>query len=164
MGRASTRLHSGLSGTGRTESGSPGGAALDIALPNRGLPGARDPLAEARDRFLAAEPVDRQVVREPILASWWRSRGWRIAAGRPDLGFLGAPDLETMLARSAEPVLRHLHEQLDGQPISIILTDASGLVLRRLTGDRDLERQLATITLIPGFSSVDDGAGTNRNG
>jgi transcriptional regulator of acetoin/glycerol metabolism len=164
MGRASTRLHSALPGTGRTESGSPGGAALDIALPNRGLPGARDPLAEARDRFLAAEPVDRKVVREPILASWWRSRDWRIAADRLDLSYLGAPDLDTMLARSAEPVLRHLHEQLDGQPISIILTDANGLVLRRLTGDRDLERQLDTIMLIPGFSYAEEVVGTNGIG
>jgi transcriptional regulator of acetoin/glycerol metabolism len=133
-------------------------------LPNRGLPGARDPLAEARDRFLAAEPVDRKIVREPILASWWRSRDWRIAANRLDLSYLGAPDLDTMLARSAEPVLRHLHEQLDGQPISIILTDATGLVLRRLTGDRDLERQLDTIMLIPGFSYAEDVVGTNGIG
>jgi transcriptional regulator of acetoin/glycerol metabolism len=133
-------------------------------LPNRGLPGARDPLAEARDRFLAAEPVDRKVVREPILASWWRSRDWRIAADRLDLSYLGAPDLDTKLARSAEPVLRHLHEQLDGQPISIILTDASGLVLRRLTGDRDLERQLDSIMLIPGFSYAEEVVGTNGIG
>ena len=133
-------------------------------MPNRGLPGARDPLAEARDRFLAAEPVDRKVVREPILASWWRSRDWRIAADRLDLSYLGAPDLDTMLARSAEPVLRHLHEQLDGQPISIILTDANGLVLRRLTGDRDLERQLDTIMLIPGFSYAEEVVGTNGIG
>jgi transcriptional regulator of acetoin/glycerol metabolism len=69
-----------------------------------------------------------------------------------------------MLARSAEPVLRHLHEQLDGQPISIILTDATGLVLRRLTGDRDLERQLDTIMLIPGFSYAEDVVGTNGIG
>src|SRR5580692_7145411 len=164
MGRASTRLHSGLPGKGRTESGSPGGAALDIALPNRGLPGSRDPLAEARDRFLAAEPVDRKAVREPILASWWRSREWRIAADRLDLSYLGAPDLETNLARAAEPVLRHLHEQLDGQPISIILTDATGLVLRRLTGDRDLERQLDAIMLIPGFSYAEEVVGTNGIG
>jgi transcriptional regulator of acetoin/glycerol metabolism len=164
MGRASTRLHSGLPGMGRPDSDSPGGTALDIALPNRGLPGARDPLAEARDRFLSAEPVDRKIVREPILASWWRSRDWRIAADRLDLSYLGAPDLDTMLARSAEPVLRHLHEQLDGQPISIILTDATGLVLRRLTGDRDLERQLDTIMLIPGFSYAEDIVGTNGIG
>ncbi len=153
-----------MPGQGRPESGSPGGTVLDTALPDHGLPGSRDPLAEARDRFLAAEPVDRKVVREPILASWWRSREWRIAADRLDLSYLGAPDLDTTLARAAEPVLRHLHEQLDGQPISVILTDANGLVLRRLTGDHDLERQLDTILLIPGFSYAEDVVGTNGIG
>jgi len=154
MARASTRLHSG----------SPGNRLADRALPERRLPGSRDVLAEARDRFLAAQPVDRAVVREPILASWWRSREWRIAADRLDLSYLGKPDLDTTLARAAEPVLRNLHEQLDGQPISIILTDATGLVLRRLTGDRDLERQLDSILLIPGFSYAEDVVGTNGIG
>src|ERR1700756_3011872 len=110
MGRASTRLHSGFPGRGRAGSGPP----LDIPLPTRGLPGARDPLAEARDRFLAAEPVDRKIVREPILASWWRSREWRIAADPVGPGHLGGAHLATILAGAAEPVLRHLHEQLDG--------------------------------------------------
>jgi len=155
MGRASTRLHSGRQG-----SGTPGGA-----LPaGRGLPGQRDPLAEARDRFLAEEAVDRSAVREPILASWWRSREWNVAANRLDLSYLGDPDLETTLARAAEPVLRHLSEQLDGQPISIILTDASGLVLRRFTGDHDLERQLDSIMLVPGFSYAEEVVGTNGIG
>jgi transcriptional regulator of acetoin/glycerol metabolism len=154
MGRASTRLHRSPS-----DEGSPGGAA-----PRSGLPGARDPLAEARDRFLAAEPVDRSVVRAPILASWWRSREWRVAADRLDLSYRGTPDPDTPLARAAEPVLRSLHEQLDGQPISIVLTDANGLILRRLTGDRDLERHLDSILLIPGFSYAEDIVGTNGIG
>ena len=136
----------------------------EIALPRQGLPGSRDPLAEARDKFLASEPVDREVVREPILASWWRSKEWNIAANRLDLSYLGDPDLDTMLARAAEPVLRHLFEQLDGQPISIVLTDATGLVLRRFTGDRELERQLDKILLIPGFSYAEDVVGTNGIG
>jgi transcriptional regulator of acetoin/glycerol metabolism len=165
MGRASTKLHSGLPGKSLPQQGgSPELALLDTALPERGLPGGRDPLADARDRFLAAEPVDRKVVRGPILASWWRSREWRIAADRLDMSYLGAPDLETNLARAAEPVLRHLHEQLDGQPISVILCDATGLVLRRLTGDRDLERHLDAIMLVPGFSYAEEVVGTNGIG
>ena len=146
MGRASTRLHRGLSGSGTA------------------LPGQRDPLAEARDRFLASEPVDRAAVREPILASWRRAREWNVAANQLDLSYLGAPDLDTTLARAAEPVLRHLYEQLDGQPISIILTDASGLVLLRYTGDHDLERQLDSIMLVPGFSYAEEVVGTNGIG
>jgi transcriptional regulator of acetoin/glycerol metabolism len=127
--------------------------------------GGREALAAARDRFLAAESVDPTAVREPILASWWRSRDeWNVAADRLDMSYLGEPDLDSALARAAEPVLRHLHEQLEGQPISIVLTDASGLVLLRYTGDRDLERQLDTIMLAPGFSYAEDVVGTNGIG
>ncbi len=125
---------------------------------------SRDLLAEARDRFLASEPVDHNAVRKPILASWRRSREWHVAADRVSLDYLHEPDLETRLARSAEPVLRKLHQELSGQPISIILCDADGLVLARLTGDHDLERALDGIKLAPGFSYAEDRVGTNGIG
>jgi transcriptional regulator of acetoin/glycerol metabolism len=128
------------------------------------LHAANDKLAEARDRFLAAQPVDQAAVRKPILASWWRSRQWNVAADHIDLSYLHDPDLETTLARTADPVLRHLHEQLDGQPISIILTDAAGMVLTRLTADHDLERALDSIKLAPGFSYAEERVGTNGIG
>jgi sigma-54 dependent transcriptional regulator, acetoin dehydrogenase operon transcriptional activator AcoR len=125
---------------------------------------SRDRLAEARVRFLQAEPVDSGSVRKPILASWWRSRQWQVAADRVDLDYLHEPDLETRLVRGAEPVLRKLHDELNGQPISIILTDAAGLVLARLTGDHDLERALDGIKLAPGFSYAEERVGTNGIG
>jgi len=128
------------------------------------LHAASELLAAARDRFLAAEPVDARAVREPILASWQRSRQSHVAADRLKLDYLRAPDLESGLARAATPVLAHLHEQLDGQPMSIVLTDAAGLVLIRLTGDRDLERHLDGIMLAPGFSYAEDRVGTNGIG
>ncbi len=55
---------------------------------------ARDLLAEAREHFLAAEPVDPDAVRKPILASWWRSRQWHVAADHIELDYLHDPDLE----------------------------------------------------------------------
>jgi transcriptional regulator of acetoin/glycerol metabolism len=125
---------------------------------------AKDLLAEARDRFLAAESVDPGAVRKPILASWWRSRQWHVAADHIELNYLRDPDLESNLARTADPVLRHLHEQLDGQPISVILTDAAGMVLTRMTADHDLERALDGIKLAPGFSYAEDKVGTNGIG
>jgi len=125
---------------------------------------AKDQLAEARDRFLAAEPVDPNAVRKPILASWWRSRQFHVAADHIDLDYLRDPDLESNLARTANPVLRNLHQQLDGQPISIILTDANGLVLTRMTADHDLERALDAIKLAPGFSYAEERVGTNGIG
>jgi len=127
-------------------------------------PTPTDNLAEARDRFLAAEPVDSTAVRKPILASWWRSRQWNVAADHIDLSYLHDPDVKGTLARAADPVLRHLHEQLDGQPISIILTDADGVVLTRLTADRDLERRLDGVMLAPGFSYAEERVGTNGIG
>jgi sigma-54 dependent transcriptional regulator, acetoin dehydrogenase operon transcriptional activator AcoR len=126
--------------------------------------GAADRLAVARDRFLASEPVDSRAVREPILASWWRSRESNIAADRLNLSYLRPPDLDSPLARAAGPVLRHLHEQLEGQQISILLTDAGGLVLYRFTGDHDLERHLDSIMLAPGFSYAETVVGTNGIG
>jgi sigma-54 dependent transcriptional regulator, acetoin dehydrogenase operon transcriptional activator AcoR len=126
--------------------------------------GAADRLAVARDRFLASEPVDSRAVREPILASWWRSRDWNVAADRLNLSYLRPPDLDSPLARAAGPVLRHLHEQLDGQQISILLTDGAGLVLYRYTGDHDLERHLDSIMLAPGFSYAETVVGTNGIG
>src|SRR5712672_1570277 len=125
---------------------------------------ARDMLAEAREHFLAAEPVDQNAVRKPILASWWRSRQWNVAADHIELDYLRDPDLESNLARTADPVLRHLHGQLDGQPISIILTDAAGLVLTRMTADHDLERHLDGVKLAPGFSYAEERVGTNGIG
>ena len=125
---------------------------------------SRDRLAEARVRFLQAEQVDQSAVRRPILASWWRSRQWKVAADHIDLSYLHEPDLESTLARSAEPVLRRLHEQLSGQPISIILTDAAGVVLARLTADHDLERALDSVMLAPGFSYAEARVGTNGIG
>ena len=68
MGRASTGLHADCTGT---------------QCSGRGIR-----LAVARDRFLASQPVDRAAVREPILASWRRSREWNVAADRLDLGYL----------------------------------------------------------------------------
>jgi len=127
-------------------------------------PASKDKLAEARDRFLAAEPVDSATVRKPILASWWRSRQWHVAADHIDLSYLHDPDVKSTLARAADPVLRQLHEQLDGQPISIILTDADGVVLTRLTADRDLERRLDRVMLAPGFSYAEERVGTNGIG
>jgi transcriptional regulator of acetoin/glycerol metabolism len=135
-----------------------------MAGASTGLHSAGDRLASARDQFLASLPVDRAVVREPILASWWRSREWNVAADRLRLAYLRTPDLESSLARAAEPVLRHLHDQLDGQPISIVLTDSAGLVLLRYTGDHDLERHLDSIMLAPGFSYAEDIVGTNGIG
>jgi transcriptional regulator of acetoin/glycerol metabolism len=123
-----------------------------------------DQLAKTREQFLTAEAVDPNQVRDAILASWWRSRRWKVAADRLDLLYVSDPDLDTPLSRSALPVLRHLRENLDGQPISIILTDPAGLVLARMDAGRDLDAHLDRVNLAPGFSYAEEYVGTNGIG
>jgi len=124
----------------------------------------REDLARSRIRFLTAEPVEPSRVRPAILASWRRSRDLKVAADKIELPYIRDPDMDTGLTRSAEPVLRRLHEQLDGQPMSIILTDQTGLVLSRRTADADLERHLDRVLLVPGFSYAEEFVGTNGIG
>jgi sigma-54 dependent transcriptional regulator, acetoin dehydrogenase operon transcriptional activator AcoR len=127
-------------------------------------PGDDKGLANARERFLTAESVEPYHVRDTILASWWRSRRSRVAADRIDLSYIRDPDPDTPLTRSAMPVLRSLRDALDGQPISVILTDADGLVLSRLAADTELDRHLDGVRLAPGFSYAEDLVGTNGIG
>jgi transcriptional regulator of acetoin/glycerol metabolism len=121
-------------------------------------------LARTRERFLTADPIETGAVRDAILASWWRSRRWNVAPDHVRMQYRHDTDLDTPLARSAMPVLRNLLEHLDGQPISVILTDAKGLVLTRLTADKALEQRLERVQLAPGFSYAEEFVGTNGIG
>jgi transcriptional regulator of acetoin/glycerol metabolism len=121
-------------------------------------------LAETRQRFLSLEAVETTLVRDTILASWWRSRRWNVAADHIDLSYSGDPDLDTALTRSAMPVLRSLREHLESQPISVILTDSAGVVLSRLAADHELDRHLDSVQLAPGFSYSEETVGTNGIG
>ncbi len=128
-------------------------------------PSTAKELAETRLQFLTAGAVEPSRVRAAILASWWRSRESNVAADRVDLQYNRYPDLDTPLTRSAEPVLRHLASQLDnGQALSVILTDPSGMVLTQLTADAALARRLDKVHLVPGMSYAEDRVGTNGIG
>jgi sigma-54 dependent transcriptional regulator, acetoin dehydrogenase operon transcriptional activator AcoR len=121
-------------------------------------------LARARERFLTGELVGPGQVREVVLASWRRSRRWNVDADHIELCYVRDPDLDTPLTRNALPVLRNLRDDLQGQPISVMLTDARGVLLSRLTADRDFERHLDGVQLVPGFSYAEEFVGTNGIG
>ncbi|HKS45777.1 MAG TPA: helix-turn-helix domain-containing protein [Amycolatopsis sp.] len=121
-------------------------------------------LARTRERFLTLEPVDPDQVRDAILASWWRSREFRVPADRISLPYAGETNLDTPLIRCAAPVLERLGDQLAGQPISLILTDQTGVVLSQRTGDTDLHRHLERVQLVPGYSYDERFVGTNGIG
>lgn len=137
-------------------------------MPGSVLPYARahedTALAETRQRFLTEGSVEPSRVRRTILASWWRSRQSNVAADRIDLQYTRDPDLDTPLTRSAQPVLQHLHDQLDGQALSIVLTNSTGMVLTRMTADAALEARLDAVHLVPGVSYAEDRVGTNGIG
>jgi transcriptional regulator of acetoin/glycerol metabolism len=121
-------------------------------------------LAEARERFLTSAEVAPDEVRDAILTSWLRSRIWKVNADQIALPYIKDPDRETLLAHTSAPILAQLHEELRTEPVSIILTDAKGVVLQRLTGDPELERYLDRVQLAPGFSYSERSVGTNGIG
>ena len=121
-------------------------------------------LALARTAFLAEGVAASEVVREPILASWTRSRLWHVPVDHLDVPFESDLDGESALLRAARPVLREAAEQFGNEPVSVILCNANGIVLTRDTGDARLESSLDQVWLAPGFSYAEEHVGTNGIG
>lgn len=121
-------------------------------------------LAEARLRFLTSETTELDEVREAILTSWWRSRRSQVRADSLEVPYDEDRDFEASWIHRAGPLLSQLREQLDGQPVSLILTDPSGAVLSQHTGDAELGRHLERVHLAPGFSYGEQFVGTNGIG
>jgi len=120
-------------------------------------------IADAREQFLASDAPDPQV-RRMILASWKRSRENNVGIDRIRIPYVRDPDLEAPLYRSAAPILDTLGEQLQGESVSIILTDHTGFVLDRRVSDHYITQQLDGVRLAPGFSYAEEFAGTNGIG
>ncbi len=126
--------------------------------------GASPLLASAREHFLTAEPVKPGVVRDSIMASWTRSRHWKVPADHFDLPYDPNPNRDTQLTYSANNVIGDLADQLAGEPVCIVLTDAQGVVLDRRTGDSALRAHLDRVKLDIGFSYSEQHVGTNGIG
>ena len=120
-------------------------------------------LRQARDLFLSSGDFD-PLVREPIQASWVRSSRLRVDTDHLDPTYLGPIEEPSALAVSATPVLSALAEELANESVSIILTDAHGLVLQRTCSDQSLVRELDRAYLSPGFSYAEEQVGTNGIG
>lgn len=122
-------------------------------------------LDRARARFLDdGALVDPDAVRHEIIASWERSRSAGVDAGNLDVPYCPDLDFDGSLASCARPVLDDLAEQLSGNPVSVVLTDAGGHVLARRVGEGELRYRLDDISLAPGFSYAEVHAGTNGVG
>ncbi len=124
-------------------------------------------LALAKTAFLSAGVLGEgaaDAVREPILASWTRSRQWRVPTDDVEVPFLAEQDADLPLLRAARPVLAEAADQFATEPVSVVVCDADGVVLTRETGDTSLTRHLDRVQLAPGFSYAERHVGTNGIG
>ena len=99
-----------------------------------------------------------------LLASWERSEGYGVPADSVEPVFTGTDNLESLFAECGNEVLSDLHRTLDGEPVSMMLTDADGVVLSRMSGDHSLLRALDDVHLAPGFAYAERDVGTNGLG
>lgn len=121
-------------------------------------------LVRARTSFLVDHEVEEGAVRDTILASWTRSREWDVDTDNIELSSEFDLEPDSPLTRAATPILSDVADQLAGEPVSVILTDADGVVLDRRTGDSGLNQHLDKVWLAPGFSYAEKYIGTNGIG
>lgn len=109
-------------------------------------------------------PASVNQMSERVLASWQRSQEYGVSLGDIEPVFSGTFNSESLFFECGREVLHDLHRTLVSEPISLMLTDADGLVLNRLCGDHSLLRALDAVHLAPGFSYSEREAGTNGLG
>lgn len=121
-------------------------------------------LSALRETFLARTSTEVPGVRGIITASWRRALEHQVDAEDPDPVFVADRDEESLLVRSAAPILDGLSADLAADPIAILLTDADGLVMRRSAPNHTLDAALDQIFLAPGYSYAEKSVGTNGIG
>ncbi|MDT9594401.1 helix-turn-helix domain-containing protein [Nocardioides zeae] len=99
-----------------------------------------------------------------LRASWQRSHDYGVPADEVQPVFAGTSEQESLFVECGREVLADLHRTLAAEPVSLMLTDADGLVINRLSGDVELLRALDRVHLAPGFSYAERDAGTNGLG
>ena len=118
------------------------------------------------DRVRLHELVHREAGGVPrrLLASWQRSEDYGVPLEEVEPAFTGTDDLGSLFFQCGNEVLADLHSTLAGEPVSLMLTDAEGVVLSRLSGDRSLLNSLDDVHLAPGFAYSEREVGTNGLG
>ena len=99
-----------------------------------------------------------------LLASWQRSEEYGVPLEDIEPVFTGTDDLGSLFFQCGSEVLEDLHRTLADEPVSMMLTDADGVVLSRLSGDHSLLRALDEVHLAPGFAYSEREVGTNGLG
>ncbi|MDE8670740.1 helix-turn-helix domain-containing protein [Pseudarthrobacter sp. H3Y2-7] len=125
-------------------------------VPNQRVPGPR-PDRGGQDRELA-------VASRRLLASWQRSEEYGVSAEEVDPVWAGSVASDSLFYQCGQEVLTGLYQTLANEPLSLMLTDADGLVLNRFSGDTTLLRALDKVHLAPGFAFSEREAGTTGLG
>jgi len=99
-----------------------------------------------------------------LLASWQRSEDYGVPLEQIEPVFTGTENLGSLFFQCGNEVLGDLHSTLANESVSMMLTDAEGVVLSRLSGDRNLLEALDDVHLAPGFGYAERDVGTNGLG
>ncbi|WP_432545110.1 AAA-type ATPase lid domain-containing protein [Kineococcus sp. SYSU DK002] len=99
-----------------------------------------------------------------LAASWRRSTEYGVRTEAVEPVFSGTREQGSLFFECGREVLTDLHRTLVDEPVSLMLTDADGLVLNRLSGDTSLLRSLDGVHLAPGFAFSEREAGTSGLG
>jgi sigma-54 dependent transcriptional regulator, acetoin dehydrogenase operon transcriptional activator AcoR len=99
-----------------------------------------------------------------LLASWQRSEEYGVPQDSVEPVFTGTDDLGSFFYECGNEVLLDLHRTLANEPVSLMLTDADGVVLSRMSGDHSLLQALDDVHLAPGFAYSEREVGTNGLG
>lgn len=99
-----------------------------------------------------------------LLASWQRSEEYGVSADAIDPVWAGSVAGDSLFYQCGQEVLTSLHQTLANEPLSLMLTDANGLVFNRFSGDTSLLRALDKVHLAPGFAFSEREAGTSGLG
>ncbi|MET0897073.1 MAG: helix-turn-helix domain-containing protein [Mycobacterium sp.] len=123
-----------------------------------------DGLPDRVQRRQLAGGVPTDAVPRRLLASWQRSEDYGVPLESVEPVFAGTEDLGSLFVECGTEVLTDLHRTLAAEPVSMMLTDAEGVVLSRLSGDRSLLQALDDVHLAPGFAYSEREVGTNGLG
>lgn len=99
-----------------------------------------------------------------LLASWQRSEEYGVSPEEVDPMWAGSAETDSLFFQCGQEVLTGLYSTLANEPLSLMLTDANGLLLNRFSGDTSLLRALDKVHLAPGFAFSERDAGTNGMG
>ena len=121
-------------------------------------------MPDGRPERAVLHHVQHGSVPDRLLASWQRSEDYGIPLDGVEPVFTGTEDLNSLFFQCGHEVLADLHRTLANEPVSMMLTDAEGVVLSRLSGDQTLLKALDDVHLAPGFAYSEQAVGTNGLG